>query len=221
MCYNYKKDLFLIDSCYYFTHSGGIILNTESNASASNKRKQSGSSFYEWFDSIIRALVIILIILTFFFKVCTVVGDSMNNTLYDQERLVISNFLYTPKVNDVIVFHQTGILNEPCVKRVISTGNKWVKIDFDSALLYVSNDNIFTEDDLVDESYYAYFDIGKYKQKGSLETFVPDGYLFVMGDNRNNSTDSRYDAIGLVDEKTVLGKVILRISPSDRMGFIK
>lgn len=145
----------------------------------------------------------------------------MNNTLYDTERLVISNFFYTPKENDVIVFHQTGTLNEPCVKRVIATGNKWIKIDYDSALLYVSDDNIFNEEDIVDESSYAYFDIGTYKQTGSFETYVPQGYLFVMGDNRNNSTDSRFDAIGLVDEKTVLGKVIFRISPSDRIGIIK
>lgn len=146
----------------------------------------------------------------------------MNNTLYEGEKLLIYNFLYQPKENDVIVFHQTGeILNEPCVKRVIATGDKWVKIDYDNCILYVSSDNVFDDSDIVDESSHAYFDIGKYKMTGTSETYVPKGYLFVMGDNRNNSADSRSHIIGLVDEKTVLGKVVFRIYPSNRVGLIK
>ena len=191
-----------------------------SNDISSTEKGSPSSSLYEWFDSIIRALIIILIFLTFAFKVCTVVGSSMYSTLEDGEKLVISNFLYTPKENDIIVFHETNNLNEPCVKRVIATGNKWVKIDYDTATLYVSEDNVFTEEDIVDESSYAYLDIGRYKSKGTLEVFVEEGYLFVMGDNRNGSLDSRSELIGLVDEKTVLGKVIFRISPTDRIGIV-
>ena len=196
-------------------------MNVESKKEINSKSAKSNSLF-EWYDSILKALIIILILITFFFKVCTVVGNSMNNTLYNNERLVISNFLYTPKENDIIVFHQTGeVLNEPCVKRIIATGNKWVKIDYDNKILYVSSDNIFNEDDIVDESTYAFFDTDNYRhQSGIFEIYVPVGKLFVMGDNRNNSLDSRYNSIGLIDEKTVLGKVIFRISPSDRIGVI-
>lgn len=196
-------------------------MNVESKKEINSKSAKSNSLF-EWYDSILKALIIILILITFFFKVCTVVGNSMNNTLYNNERLVISNFLYTPKENDIIVFHQTGaVLNEPCVKRIIATGNKWVKIDYDNKILYVSSDNIFNEDDIVDESTYAFFDTDNYRhQSGIFEIYVPVGKLFVMGDNRNNSLDSRYNSIGLIDEKTVLGKVIFRMSPSDRIGVI-
>ena len=161
------------------------------------------------------------IILTFFFKVCNVKGASMNNTLFENEKLIVQSIAYTPSENDIIVFHQTGdVLNEPVVKRVIATGNKWVKIDCDNKILYVSDDNIFDTEDIVDESDYVYFNIGEYKTSGSYEVYVPDGYLFVMGDNRNNSTDSRSPIIGLVDERRVLGKVILRFSPFEKFGTV-
>lgn len=173
------------------------------------------------FDIFIKALIIILILITFVLRMCTVIGDSMLNTLHDGEQLIISNLFYSPREGDVIVFHQTGSLNEPVVKRVIATGNKWIKIDYDNMITYVSNDEIFDESDIVDESSYAYFDGGKYKLQGTYKVFVPEGYLFVMGDNRNHSTDSRFSEIGLVDERTVLGRVIVRLFPIENFGFVK
>ena len=173
------------------------------------------------FLSVAKALIIIFILLTFVLRVCTVVGSSMDNTLHNGEKLLLINGHFSIKENDIIVFHQTGYINEPVVKRVIATGNKYVKIDYDNCITYVSDDAIFDKSDIIDESGYAYFDTGSYKMKGTLEIYVPQGYLFVLGDNRNNSTDSRSDLIGLVDERTVLGKVIFRFSPADKIGFIK
>lgn len=191
-----------------------------------NKKAGENSSFFssllvDWGDSIIRALIIIIFILAFIGRTCTVVGNSMLNTLHDGEKLLISNLFYKPNENDIVVFHQTGALNEPVVKRIIATENKWVRIDFDRALVYVSDDDVINELDLVDESSYAYLDIGSYKMKGIKEYYVPKGHVFVMGDNRNNSTDSRSEYIGFVDVKTILGKVIFRLSPYENIGFVK
>ena len=117
-----------------------------------NRKVNENSNFLssllvEWGDSIIRALIIIIFILAFVGQTCTVVGNSMLNTLHDGEKLVISNLFYTPKENDIIVFHQTGALNEPVVKRIIATENKWVRIDFDRGLVYVSTDDFIDETD--------------------------------------------------------------------------
>lgn len=178
-------------------------------------------AFFDIFESLLKAIIIVIVILTFFFKICTVSGPSMNNTLFDGEKLIVSDFAYSPKEGDIVVFHQTGTLNEPIVKRVIATEGKYVKIDFDEKKLYVSDDESFDENDAVDESGYVYISGDEYRQEGIYTVKVPKGHLFVMGDNRNNSTDSRSSAIGLVDERRVLGKVIFRFSPLSKAGIIK
>jgi signal peptidase I len=177
------------------------------------------SFIWEIFDTLIKALILILIVLTFGFRMCTVVGSSMQNTLQNGEKLIITSLVKHPQAGDIIVFHETSYLNEPVVKRVIATGNHWVKIDFDNAIVYVSDDEVFDESDIINEE-YVYLDIGQYRTTGVQTTFVPEGYLFVMGDNRNNSIDSRSKDIGVIDERTILGKVIFRISPSDKFGII-
>ena len=146
----------------------------------------------------------------------------MNNTLIDKEILLISDVNYKPKQNDIIVFHQTSDVyiqyNKPIVKRVIATEGQYVKINYDQGLVYVSDDNVFDENDILDESAYIYLDNGKWDLSGVLEKYVPEGYVFVMGDNRNNSADSRISEIGLVDERRILGKVLLRVFPFSKAG---
>jgi signal peptidase I len=145
----------------------------------------------------------------------------MKNTLQDREALVVSRLFYEPKQGDIVVFHQThdkiDAYNKPIVKRVIALEGQTVKIDFANGEVYVDGE-LFNEE-------YVYLDTGSYEPlywadygdmnyiTSVFETVVPEGEIFVMGDNRNHSIDSRKNDIGTVDERRILGRVIFKLSP--------
>lgn len=178
------------------------------------------SSIFDYLEILVFSVCAVLLIFSLFGRLCRVSGDSMMTTLHDGETLITTS-LVTPENGDIIVFHQTSDtvprLNEPLVKRVIATEGQTVRIDLDRGEVYVDGK-------LLDESAYIsllyknpytnkYFESGEWDGSGVLETTVPDGCYFVMGDNRNNSLDSRSSEIGCVDARRVLGKVVLRLSP--------
>ncbi len=200
----------------------GLFEETENPTEQPLTKKQSPlSTFIDYAEIFIVALSLVIIIFSFFIRVCEVKGPSMENTLFEGEKLIVSNFAYTPKRGDIIVFHQTGMLNEPVVKRVIATEGESVDIDFDDYVKVTITDNdgntfVLDEDDYKNlDSDYATI-----KSDYEMPYTVPEGCIFVMGDNRNHSTDSRSVMIGPVDERRVLGKVIFRISPFDRFGKV-
>ena len=193
------------------------------------KKKSTAHLLLDYVEMFVLTVVIVILLLSFFFRLCVVSGPSMNNTLLDGERLLVSDLFYTPDTGDVIVFHQTSDLydqfNEPIVKRVIATGGEFVRIDYKANKVYVSTDQDFTEDEILDESAYVHFENpdGVWKEAAMVETRVfevPEGHLFVMGDNRNVSADSRSVQVGLVDERRVLGKVLFRITPFNKFGKV-
>lgn len=179
------------------------------------------SNLVEYLEMFVFAVVFVIVVMTFGFRLCQVDGPSMNQTLSHGERLLISDLFYTPKAGDIIVFHQSGsdvdYYNKPIVKRVIATEGQYVKIDYAARAVYVSDDDVFEQDEILNESAYAYYDTGVFKETlygtQSAVFHVPEGRLFVMGDNRNNSADSRNQHIGMITEDCVLGKVLLRIAP--------
>lgn len=190
-----------------------------------NSKQQDTQSFaatlIEYVEVFVFAVIFVILLMTFCVRLCKVDGPSMNNTLKHGEQLLISDFFYTPQTGDIVVFHLSDsdveYYNKPIVKRVIATEGQHVKIDYMQKLVYVSNDDTFSDDELLDESSYAYYDIGIFKEAKTekpAEIFtVPENYLFVMGDNRNHSADSRNAHIGMVNENCVLGKALLRLSP--------
>lgn len=191
--------------------------------------KSTSSSFFEYVEMFVFAAVAVILLMTFALRMCVVSGPSMNNTLQNGERLLVSDLFYTPEQGDIIVFHQTSdtndTFNEPIVKRVIATGGQYVKIDYVAAKVYVSDDEVFEEREVLDESAYAYFSNGIWREKGIGKSFdvyhVPEGHLFVLGDNRNVSADSRYAEVSFVDERRVLGKVLCRLTPFSKMGKVE
>ena len=160
----------------------------------------------------------VLLIFTFGMRLCNVNGSSMNQTLSHGQTLITTNLFYTPRQDDIIVFHQTGTdyysLNEPVVKRVIATEGQTVKIDFSE-----HNKMTIWVDGVKYNDTHAYFDTMRstiYPQHNfdyetmTFEATVPKGHVFVMGDNRNNSKDSRSNAISFVDQRRIIGKCITK-----------
>lgn len=183
-------------------------------------------TLFDVLETLVIAICAVFLIFMCGLRLCRVDGDSMLKTLHDGENLIVCDWFYKPKTGDIIVFHQTSEidlrLNEPIVKRVIATEGQFVMIDAETATVYVSDDENITSADALDEP-YAYIEFGKmfdaYDISGKIMQ-VPKDCVFVLGDNRNNSTDSRYAGIGFVDERRILGKVVLRLTPFDKFGLI-
>ncbi|HBC28033.1 MAG TPA: signal peptidase I [Ruminococcaceae bacterium] len=172
---------------------------------------------FEWVESLVTALIVVVIMFTFLFRIVTVEGTSMIPTLYGGDRLVVSSYFYQPKQGDIIVLKRTVGLAKPIVKRVIGLPGQKVDIDFTAGIVYVDGKPL-------DES--AYIENGITHEPATSEpllTFpqtVPEGHVFVLGDNREVSEDSRFKAVGMVDERYVLGKAELILFPVSRFGRI-
>ena len=205
-------------------------MNQEQERKAASQSENSiAAALFEYVEMFVFAALAVILLMTFAIRLCVVSGPSMNNTLQNGERLLVSDLFYTPKQGDIIVFHQTSEIddrfNEPIVKRVIATEGQYVKIDYSTAKVYVSDDDVFAADEVLDESDYAYFTGGTWREQAygtAPDVYqVPKGHLFVLGDNRNVSADSRDARVGFVDERRVLGKVLLRLTPFSEFGKIE
>lgn len=186
-----------------------------------NEKKEKRNitlSLLDVFEVLVFSITVAILIFSFVMRICVVEGNSMNPTLINGERLLVTDLCYEPEYGDVIVFHQTGaVYNEPMVKRVIAVGGETVDIDFNTWKVTVTDKNGLTR--VLNET-YTQFVGNPLTSNLSYPLYVPEGYVFVMGDNRFNSADSRLSTIGLVDERRILGKAILRIAPFDKFGPI-
>ena len=186
----------------------------------SNKKGEKNflKEFVDYVEMFALAVCFVVLTFTFLFRVCTVDGASMNNTLSHGERIIISDMFYTPKRNDVVVFYENDTLKRPVVKRVIATEGESVDIDYFSDTMRVTVTSVDGKKTVLEEDFILY----NYQKYYVDESFVvPENHVFVMGDNRNDSRDSRDPSIGFVDERTILGKVIFRITPISNVGSIK
>ena len=180
------------------------------------EKRSALQSAYDWIEITAISLAAVLIFLTFIARITTVVGDSMLPTLHNGESLFVIRVGYTPKNGDIVVVQDDrSEIDYPIVKRVIATGGQSVRFDFENWLVYVDGE-------LIEEEYINKQDFVSMKSYGCPETVnVPEGYVFVMGDNRNGSTDSRDSRIGCVSVDDVIGKVAFRLAPFDKFGAVE
>lgn len=166
-------------------------------------------------ECFVTAVFAILFMFTFLLRTVIVTGHSMEETVFEKDRLVTSTLFYSPQQGDVVVIN-SSVLEETIVKRIIAVGSSTVEIDRKNKAVYVDGKKI--EEEYVssylggdDELYSAEF---YNAQKGVYEYVVPYGYVFVMGDNREYSTDSR--KIGIVSRDEIVGKVLYRLPTSGK-----
>ncbi|MBQ7160356.1 MAG: signal peptidase I [Clostridia bacterium] len=193
-------------------------LNVTPAADAAEQSKQDRSkkekekkgfiaNLLEWVELFAVSVAIVMTVLVCIGRHSPVIGSSMNETLQQDDLLIISDLFYTPKQGDIIVFEsQKTTYEKPYVKRIIATSGQTV--DYDR-----STGEVTVDGKLLYEDYAVYKGIERTYYNAGIEYpyTVPEGHVFVMGDNRWNSTDSR--DIGPVDQRCIIGHVIFRLFP--------
>lgn len=169
---------------------------------------------FSWLQALVFALIILIFSFTFLGRIISVDGTSMYPTLHHRDMLLLQCVGYQPKAGDVVVLNKPfdGITT-PIVKRIIATGGQTVRIDYTKGLVYV-------DDAPLDEPYIN--EVMRDPGEGYLNYVeVPQGSVFVMGDNRNASSDSRDADLGVVDQRYILGRALWVIFPFDNLGAVR
>ena len=171
-----------------------------------NRQKESGRELYEWVQALVCSVLAVVILFTFVIRLIGVDGRSMVPTLQHGDRLLVLNsMLYDDyKHGDIVVLRKETFMRDPIVKRVIATEGQKVDIDFANGCVYV-------DDELLMEDYIN--ELTFLEEGTEFPLTVPENSVFVMGDNRNHSSDSRDSRLGTVDTRYVIGKAVFLAFP--------
>lgn len=195
-------------------------LLVESDNEGKNEKIDVKKEIFDWLEILVHAILVVVLCFSFLFRIATINGPSMENTLHEGERVMISNLFYTPKNGDIVVIsrnknnniYEETDENTRIIKRIIATEGQTVNIDFEKGVVYV--DGVELDEPYVKTPTNRDFDI-------EFPVTVDEGCVFVLGDNRNDSLDSRSSSIGeygMVDTRYILGKAVFRIFPFDKVG---
>ena len=185
-------------------------INQEAVPEEEKQPKVPGLEFYSTFQTLVVVLSALVLIFTFFGRLISVDGISMVPTLLHGELMAVRSIGYTPKQGDIIVLTQTSFRDEAIVKRLIAKGGQTVEIDYSAGT--VSVDGVVLDEPYINEPMLYRGDV--------TSVTVPEGFLFVMGDNRNVSADSRYNDVGMVDERRVLGHAVAVVLPFQKFALL-
>lgn len=170
------------------------------------EEKSGGRELYEWVQALVFSVLAVVVMFTFGVRLIGVDGHSMLPTLQHGDRLLVLNAMlcggYEP--GDVVVLRKESFLPTPIVKRVIATEGQVVDIDFGSGVVYVDGKRL--HEDYINELTFT-------PEGTEFPLTVPEGSVFVMGDNRNNSTDSRSDRLGTIDQRYIIGRAVFLALP--------
>ena len=170
---------------------------------------------YYWMQALVMALTGLVLVFTLVGRVISVVGPSMQPTLHEGDVMLLQTLGYKPKAGDVVVLRKDAFMPDPIVKRVIATEGQHIQVDIPNNAVYV--DGVQIDEPYINEpmEQVAYLDQG-----GVLDVVVPEGSIYVMGDNRNHSNDSRDLRLGTVDEQFILGRAVCILLPFHDFGVI-
>ena len=181
-------------------------MQNQNSAVENNVKEKNPDAFvagvYDFAEAAVGAIVFIALLFIFVCRFLTVDGNSMNPTLSNNDRILASSTAYTAVQGDIVIITQPNSFDAPIVKRVIALGGQTVDI---------KNGKVYVDGEALDEPYVKEQTI----VKGNIcyPFTVPENCIFVMGDNRNHSTDSRFSSVGVIDERYILGKVLGRWIP--------
>lgn len=181
-----------------------IVIPLETETAPESKATKTWRFVYEWMDSLLYAFLTILLIFTFAFRIVGVNGESMVPTLQNGDWLAVRAINPRIERGDIVVVTQPNALHEPLIKRVIACGGDTVDIDFIAGIVKINGE-------VINEPYIA--EPTTRMSNVAFPVTVPEGCVFVMGDNRNNSLDSRSTTIGFIDERYILGVAEFRFYP--------
>ena len=169
--------------------------------------EKEGRDLYEWVQALVCSVLTVVLVFTFGIRLIGVDGHSMVPTLQDGDRLLVTTSLLSGdyEYGDIVIIQKGAFAGgEPIVKRVIATGGQTVDIDFETGAVYV--DGTLLEEDYINELTFV-------EEGTEFPLTVPEGSIFVMGDNRNHSSDSRDASLGTVDTRYVIGLAVILAFP--------
>lgn len=178
------------------------------DAQLGQEKKHWLGEVYDWMEWFVGLTICVVLLLTFGFRTIGVFGISMEQTLLEGDRLIVTR-IGEVQYGDIIAISQPNNDNKPLIKRVIATGGQTIDIDFETGEVRV--DGELLSEPYINEPTRVAYDL-------TFPLTVPEGHIFAMGDNRNHSWDSRSSGIGFIDERYILGEVVFRFMPFDRIG---